>query len=100
MIKYLFFKFYIFLILGKLSNPLHGLEHAFESAGRKTDLIEYAPQDRVLSRFACMLATSTNGRAWTDFNLASYCDSCADKVFNLVFLSNFNYFIIDLFMST
>jgi hypothetical protein len=29
-----------------------------------------------------MLATSNNGRAWTDFDLASYCDSCADKVFN------------------
>ncbi len=82
MIEYLFFKFQIFLFLGKLSNPLQDLEHAFESAGRKTDLIEYAPQERVLSRFACMLATSNNGRAWTDFDLASYCDSCADKVFN------------------
>ena len=44
-------------------------------------MIEYAPQERVLSRFACMLASSNNGRAWTDFDLAAYCDSCADKVF-------------------
>lgn len=66
--------------LGKISNPLNGLEHAFESAGRKTDMIEYAPQERVLSRFACMLESSGNGRAWADFDLASYCDSCADKV--------------------
>ena len=44
-------------------------------------MIEYAPQERVLARFACMLESSTNGRAWIDFDLASYCDSCADKVF-------------------
>jgi len=75
-------KFCMFEFLGKLANPLQGLEHAFESAGRKTDLIEYAPQERVLSRFACMLASSSNGRAWTDFDSASYCDSCADKVFS------------------
>ena len=68
---------------GKLANPLQGLEHAFESAGRKTDMIEYAPQERVLSRFACMLESSANGRAWIDFDLASYCDSCADKVIYL-----------------
>ena len=67
-------------MLGKVPNPLRGLEHAFESAGRKTDLVGYAPQERVLSRFACMLASSSNGRAWVDFQLASYCDSCADKV--------------------
>jgi len=71
----------LYIFVGKQSNPLQGLGHAFESAGRKTDLIEYAPQDRVLSRFACMLESSNNGRAWTDFDLASYCDSCADKVF-------------------
>ncbi len=89
-IRYLFSKFYLLEILGKLSNPLHGLEHAFESAGRKTDMIEYAPQERVLSRFACMLASSNNGRAWTDFDLASYCDSCADKVV-LFFFSFFSF---------
>ncbi|CAF1157364.1 unnamed protein product [Rotaria sordida] len=68
-------------LAGKISNPLHGLEHAFESAGRKSDLIGYAPQERVLSRFSYMLASSNNGRAWTDFDLASYCDSCADKTY-------------------
>ncbi|CAF3888321.1 unnamed protein product [Rotaria sp. Silwood2] len=66
---------------GKISNPLQGLEHAFQSAGRKTDLVGYAPQERVLSRFSYMLASSNNGRAWTDFDLASYCDSCADKTY-------------------
>jgi hypothetical protein len=67
--------------VGKPSNLLHGLERAFESAGRKTDLIEYAPQERILSRFSCILASSNNGRAWTDFDSVSYCDSCADNVF-------------------
>ncbi|CAF4533134.1 unnamed protein product [Rotaria sp. Silwood1] len=66
---------------GKISNPLQGLEHAFESAGRKTDLVGYAPQERTLSRFSYMLESSNNGRAWTDFDLASYCDSCADKTY-------------------
>ncbi|CAF3378103.1 unnamed protein product [Rotaria sp. Silwood1] len=66
---------------GKISNPLQGLEHAFESAGRKTDLVGYAPQERILSRFSYMLESSNNGRAWTDFDLASYCDSCADKTY-------------------
>lgn len=62
-------------------NPLQGLEQAFEAAGRKSDLIGYAPQDRILSRFSYMLESSTNGRAWTDFELSSFCDSCADKVY-------------------
>ncbi|CAF4397633.1 unnamed protein product, partial [Adineta steineri] len=38
---------------GKPSNPLFGLERAFETANRRTDLIEYAPQERILSRFSC-----------------------------------------------
>ncbi|CAF4078430.1 unnamed protein product, partial [Rotaria magnacalcarata] len=66
---------------GKISNPLHGLEHAFESAGRKTDIIGYAPQERIISRFSYMLESSNNGRAWTDFELSSFCDSCADKTY-------------------
>jgi len=84
---------------GKLANPLQGLEHAFESAGRKTDMIEYAPQERVLSRFACMLESSANGRAWIDFDLASYCDSCADKVTSLL-KSSSNKINLDVFMPT
>ncbi|CAF3069840.1 unnamed protein product [Rotaria socialis] len=66
---------------GKISNPLHGLEHAFESAGRKTDMIGYAPQERIISRFSYMLESSNNGRAWADFELSSFCDSCADKTY-------------------
>lgn len=100
-IGYSFSRFCIFRTLGKVSNPLHGLEHAFESAGRKTDMIEYAPQERVLSRFACMLASSNNGRAWNDFDLSSYCDSCADKVFhqNQLFFDR-SICPLDLLMST
>ncbi|CAF1470079.1 unnamed protein product [Adineta steineri] len=66
---------------GKPSNPLFGLERAFETANRRTDLIEYAPQERILSRFSCKLASSSNGQAWTDFESVSYCDSCADYTY-------------------
>ncbi|CAF1018673.1 unnamed protein product [Adineta ricciae] len=66
---------------GKSTNLLQGLERAFESAERKTDHIEYGPQERVLSRFACVIASSTNGLLWTDFNSATYCESCADNTY-------------------
>jgi hypothetical protein len=67
-------------ILDRNVNALQGLENAFDLVGRKTDLIGHAPQERILSRFACMISSSSDARAWLDLPFTSYCDSCADKV--------------------
>ncbi|CAF0879814.1 unnamed protein product, partial [Didymodactylos carnosus] len=59
---------------------LNGLENAYElSSSRKTDQIPYASQDRILSRFSCMLYTAADKRAWIELEMANYCDSCAEK---------------------
>lgn len=39
------------------------------------------PQERILSKFSCVIYCSSNGTNWKEFQDITYCESCGDKTF-------------------
>ena len=62
------------------SGVLKGLEEHYEPIRRGADRDQFTTQDRVLSKWSCLLHTSSNGTIWNDCKQIKYCDNCGDKV--------------------
>ena len=59
---------------------LKGLEEHYEPIRRGADRDQFTTQDRVLSKWSCILHTSSNGAIWNDCKQIKYCENCGDKV--------------------
>ncbi len=61
-------------------NALHGLEEHFEPTRRGADKDQFAYQDRLFSKWACAMHTSTNGSIWYECKQVKFCANCGEKV--------------------
>lgn len=69
----------------KGSNLLQGLEEHYDPIRKGADRDQFTMQDRVFSKWACIIQTSSNGEIWLDLSELSYCENCGEKV--LIFLT-------------
>jgi hypothetical protein len=58
---------------------LNGLEEHYEPIRIGPDRNQFISQDRLLSKWACIMQTSPNGIVWYDCKLVKYCENCGDK---------------------
>lgn len=63
------------------NNALQGLEEHFEPIRRGADKDQFAYQDRIFSKWACAMHTSTNGTVWYDCKQVKFCNNCGEKTF-------------------
>ena len=62
---------------------LQGLEEHYEPERKGPDRDQFSAQERILSKWSCMMYTSTNGNNWKEMKENKYCDSCGDKASDL-----------------
>ena len=61
------------------ANVLIGLEEHNEPIRKGPDRDQFNKQDRLLSKWACMLHTSANGEIWHECKQITYCENCGEK---------------------
>ncbi len=61
------------------TSSLQGLEEHYEPIRKGADKDPFAVQDRIFSRWACSLMTSTDGKIWRECKLVKFCENCGDK---------------------
>jgi len=64
------------------NSTLQGLEEHFEPIRRGADKDQFGYQDRIFSKWACAMHTSTNGTIWYDCKQVKFCNNCGEKVEN------------------
>lgn len=73
----------------KIANPaanqnslLQGLEEHYEPTRKGADKDQFSVQDRIFSKWACIMQCSTDGTTWFDCKQVTFCNNCGDKVIN------------------
>jgi hypothetical protein len=71
----------------KIANPaanqnslLQGLEEHYEPTRKGADKDQFGVQDRIFSKWACIMQCSTDGTTWFDCKQVNFCNNCGDKV--------------------
>jgi hypothetical protein len=62
------------------SNATYGLEEHYEPIRKGADRDQFSFQDRVFSKWACLLQASSDGSSWHDMKDVKYCENCGEKV--------------------
>jgi hypothetical protein len=61
------------------SNATYGLEEHYEPIRKGADRDQFSVQDRVFSKWACLLQASSDGSSWHDMKDVKYCENCGEK---------------------
>jgi hypothetical protein len=59
---------------------MQGLEEHYDPVRKGADKDQFNLQDRIFSKWACLIQTSSNGEEWHDMKGIKYCENCGEKV--------------------